>query len=786
MNNKLMLVNISIIIGIVLATNIDISIWSILIIIIINVSGILIIDRANAKKVIICILCISIAICHTNIHKERYLSQIKTEQGEFYFKVIEEKTNSYILKEQSRQNEIQRGFWVLYKKENINVIIGDYIKINGAKKDINIYKNFNTFDKEKYLASRKILGEIKPKTVEKIKNRMHYSDYIWLKTDKYLKEKKIDSDAIIQGLVFGNVDSSDNLVKLFREIGIGHVIAISGLHLSIIVLVLDFLLKKLKIFKSYRYILILGILAWYIIAIGGPTSAIRAYIMLGIYFASKILLRRHDFISTIALASIIILCISPYYLYDAGYQLSFIAVLFVGYVNPQILKNYYKKTNRILIACINIALIQIELAPIMIYHFNYLPLLSILFNIMLIPLAGIMVLASFVMVIMVMLYEPLAIIPLAIVEGIAEIYSRIAELLSKHMVCGLNIGIESFIWVILIYLIAFIILNYKYYFVKNNYIANTSAAMLSLIIISIIFFEINRYNFLCIKHIDVGQGDGCIFKYHGKTYMIDSGGNEMSNLGEYMLLPYLLKNKSTSLDAVFLSHFDSDHCKGLIEIMPKLDIKSIYMPTRNICSENQKKIIELAEEKNIPIIELSNGDRINLAKRLRIEVLHPDKDAGNDENNDSLVFILSYDSFKEIFVGDIESEGEAKLDNIGKVSVAKIAHHGSKTSTTDEYLDKIKFETAIISVGKNNRYGHPSKEVLERLNLNSTFLYRTDEDGEIILISDGKSYIINKYIDIAYWDNIYNIYIFGIIVIAVYTVKFKEVENCTIQNILNK
>lgn len=223
-----------------------------------------------------------------------------------------------------------------------------------------------------------------------------------------------------------------------------------------------------------------------------------------------------------------------------------------------------------------------------------------------------------------------------------------------------------------------------------------------------------------------------------KKILIDGGGSlnrENYDVGKSVLLPYLLDRNISCLDYVFISHFDTDHYGGLLYLMENVKIKTLIFLKQEKESQEYKEVMEIVNQKKIKIRTLKAGDKIELEKDIMIEVLYPTNEKFEDQNNNSIVLKLKYGEFKMLFTGDIEQKAEKvileqKIDV--SATILKIAHHGSKGSTTEEFLEKVNPQIAVIGVGKNN-FGHPSQEVLKRLKKYEVTTYRTDQNGEICI-----------------------------------------------------
>lgn len=238
-----------------------------------------------------------------------------------------------------------------------------------------------------------------------------------------------------------------------------------------------------------------------------------------------------------------------------------------------------------------------------------------------------------------------------------------------------------------------------------------------------------------------GNGDSTLILVENKKILVDGGGNanlEKYDVGTKVLLPYLLDREINELDYIFISHFDADHCNGLISVLDKLNVENIVITKQSKQSTEYLNIIEIAQNKKTNIIFLKQGDKIQFNKHTYITCLYPYQNPKFDDlNNNSMVLKLTHDKFNMIFTGDIEEEAEKliydeyKFSDILDANVIKIAHHGSKTSTTKEFLKLVSPEIALIGVGKDNTFGHPNVDVISRLEQMNTKIYRTDNMGEI-------------------------------------------------------
>ena len=225
------------------------------------------------------------------------------------------------------------------------------------------------------------------------------------------------------------------------------------------------------------------------------------------------------------------------------------------------------------------------------------------------------------------------------------------------------------------------------------------------------------------------------------------------DVGESTLLPYILDRGYKKIDFIFISHFDQDHIGGIFTILEKLKVKRIFVSKQEENSENYQKFLKKVKEKNIPVTIVKKDDVINLENDVSIDILWPrdEQIEENKINNNAIVMKLRYKKFSMLFTGDIEEIAEKEIvsiyenTDILKSSILKIAHHGSKTSTTEEFLKLVDPRIALIGVGKNNLFGHPSDEIIKRLEEINVKVYRTDLNGEIEIIVNNKgNYLVNS------------------------------------------
>ena len=266
---------------------------------------------------------------------------------------------------------------------------------------------------------------------------------------------------------------------------------------------------------------------------------------------------------------------------------------------------------------------------------------------------------------------------------------------------------------------------------------------LLIIIIITLLSACDKKEILSIHIIDVGQGDSILINTPSNKRILIDGGNEDS---EHIIRNYLRKEKIKTLDIVIATHPDSDHIGSLDYVVNKFNVKTIYMPKQNTDSSSYKNLIKACKDKNLNINYLFKGDILNIDEYIDLVVLSPSY-IQQDNNLNSIVFNLNYKEKSFLFTGDCEESNEIDIINsfnLNDVDFLKVAHHGSSSSSTSEFIKETSPDVAVISCGYKNQYGHPHQSTLDTLEENNVLTYRTDINGDMIFYSDGST-ITTKY-----------------------------------------
>lgn len=372
---------------------------------------------------------------------------------------------------------------------------------------------------------------------------------------------------------------------------------------------------------------------------------------------------------------------------------------------------------------------NILIIPITIYYFNIISVNFIFSNLLLSPLICIAIIVGFITIIIAFISIKIAKIPALFLNIILTITIKIAKFFAKLKTSKIYLTTPNLVIIIIYYIIVAMVL----YNIKNKSIKKYLKIFFIIILIISIIIKLPYWknDDLTIYFIDVGQGDSTlIITPQNKTILIDGGGSSSNsyNIGEQILIPYLLDRKIKKIDYMLISHFDSDHCQGCIRVIEELKVKNIIIGKQYKMSDNYKEFIEIVKKKNIKVNVVEAREKIGIESGIYFDILWPFSENVINENilnNNSVVCKLFYEKTSILFTGDIEEIAEKEImekyknkKEILRANILKVAHHGSKTSSSEEFINIVKPKIALIGVGKENKFGHPNNIVLERLKRN--------------------------------------------------------------------
>ena len=670
------------------------------------------------------------------------------------------------------------------KKANdgITYKYGQKLLIAGTFKEADGKRNNSGFDYKEYLKINKMHGIItaKQESIKVLKEKNLNIILINInRCNNKIKEnanKLFDKNEanLLSGILIGDKEGIEKEVQEnFRDSNLSHMLAVSGAHVSYVILGITYVLKKVKVNKLWSNMITIVTLCCFIFLTGASPSVIRACIMAIYIIIGHMMHRKTKLISSVSLSLLIILILNPYKLFDIGLQLSYGGtigiILFSGVLAKKaklnnLLEGFVNKlkyrVKQLIVVCVSANLI---IFPIIAAHYSTMCLTFIISNICAGPILGVIIILGFITIFVSFISIDIA-KPFALILNIfIQILMYITKICSSLPFSKIYIKTPSLSQIIIYYMI----LIFMYYICKIRKkkrrlihrkllrtVQNKKVQKLFIIVIILIFTSMQILKCLpsdlTIYFIDVGQGDSTlIVTPNHKTILIDGGGTEFESdfdIGKQTLLPEILGQGITKIDYLLISHFDSDHATGVAQILGKIDVSSIILTRQLEENDIYRHILSIAKEKKIKLIYVKEGDVLKIGG-IKISIIHPENKLmiNNPMNNNSIVCKVEYNSFSMLLTGDIEMEAEELIlrKNINlKADVLKVAHHGSKTSTTGEFLKAINPKVALIGVGKNNNFGHPSNEVIQRLKENGTRIYRTDENGEISITVNKKGRII--------------------------------------------
>jgi len=545
------------------------------------------------------------------------------------------------------------------------------------------------------------------KSIEKTSNNTniiyYLRDKIFMRIDKISR-----SNEYIKIFILGDNSLLDeNINESYRQNGISHLFSISGMHISLFASIILYVLKRISYNNYYNYGIVILFLFIYTLLVGSSPSVIRSLIMYILFSINKLLNIKIKKIDIMLLVLLIMLLINPYYLYQISFQYSYLISFTLVLFSYQ-LKNI--KNN--LIKSLYISFISFLVSfPICIYNFYQVNILSIFLNLLVIPLVNFIIF-------------PLSLTSFIIpkISYILVIFTNILQSISLF-IYNHNLGVIVFqkpsIVIIIIYYI------FIYLFLYNK----------KIILIFIIILSHKVYNYINPKieivALDIGQGDSMLIRYpyNKGNVLIDTGGlvNSDYSLALNKTIPYLKSIGLTKLDYLIVTHGDYDHMGEAINLVNNFKVEKVIFNCGEF-NELEQGLIKALDKKKIPYYSCIK--ELNIADN-KLYFLN-NKDYGNENDNSNVIY-TELNNHKFLFMGDAGVGVEEDLTQkykLRNIDVLKVGHHGSRTSSSKEFIDEIEPKYSIISVGKNNRYGHPNKEVINVLE--NSKIYRTDKDGSIM------------------------------------------------------
>ena len=671
----------------------------------------------------------------------------------------EEKNHQFVLKIKGEKVMV-RNF---DDEPDYRSLVGKYVRFSGSVSRPSKARNPRTFDYSRYLKAKGIYCIItrnsKLVLVDKRNNSKFLSTCERIKRNfeddvrNYFDEETAD---IVIAMSFGEKGGIDeDLYDKFQKNGICHILAVSGLHIGSVYAFLNILMRRRK--SIMQTLVVVASLFFYVALAGFSPSVVRAFIMIVLHIISILVKKRYDMLTASFFTMFVMTLKNPLLVLDLGFQLSFCAILTLASLLPSVAR----LTRSVLGSS---CAMQIGMAPLSAYVFNYFSFSAFLLNIPIIFLAGLTVP---LIIGMLLLSACAEIVNMYILSAIFQILGIVCEFFI-HAIIFLN---DAAFYLFKPYSLVTsppIELLFVYYailfFVSGEFFRilwqrrQLKSIVAFLAIISILAFTCGKmqdseFDKAELIFCDVGQGDCLLVRSRdGKNILLDTGGSIRIDVGRKIVLPFLLKNGVKHLDLVVISHFDKDHVGGLASLEKNIKIDKVAIYEANyVVPQLVKKKTGVDKSK---YLYLAAGDEYRLSKNLKINIYFPFREKLEyykstrpnikDENLISLVTKVTIKNISVLMTGDLDFSTEQKLVDGNKASdlkcdILKVSHHGSRYGSSEKLLDVVKPELAVIQVGKN-RYGHPSEEAIDRLEKTGARIYRNDKNGAIgiIISKNGK------------------------------------------------
>ena len=717
--------------------------------------------------------------------------------------------------------------------------IGSRVRISGSFSLYTEATNIGQFDARNYYAARKIYGQVKKAAIvytEPPNITGRGKECLWQLrrhlAETFLEVYGEENGALLAAMLLGErTFLSEETQSLYKAAGALHVIAVSGLHISLLGLGLYRLLRRIFDAQAPAAVISVLCMAAYVFLVGNPPSAVRAFIMFAMGLLAGYWKRTLDTPTALSLSAAIILMGNPFYIGQSSFLLSFLAILAIAVFQPalkeclalinpyhfplsrlwnsgnvwrirpwnsgnvwrlrlwnpgnvwrlrpwnsgnvwrlrlwnpgkflgvrhldpqkvpEVCHEFLKKAGNGLQSSFSVWIVTL---PVQLFFFSEVSLFGIFFNLLIIPLMGVILLLGIAGFFLKEIFHLFAFLTGSVLTDLEITVTSICRYAEGIFFAIIKAGgsladrLSFAMWtpgkpVYGKMLLAFGLL--LLFCLLGNLSENGRTFpekfwkyRLGILLGVILLLAGYPAHNLQITFLDVGQGDGiCMELPDGRVYLMDGGSSDVSKVGNYRLVPFLKAKGIRKIDAVFLSHGDADHINGIAELLEEkqMSIDCICLPA-GAEQEEFVEIRDLARARNISVRTIQAGDfwENNGAK---FWCLNP-ADVTESGNAASMVLYMEYENFSMLLTGDLEGEGEKSVADllrtnaIADVSVLKVAHHGSKNSTKEEFLRQCSPTVAVISCGEHNTYGHPHKETLKRLNDMGTAVYRTDCSGAV-------------------------------------------------------
>ena len=679
----------------------------------------------------------------------------------------------------------------LYRDDD-RIPVGAQAEVSGILRTFQEATNPGEFDSRLYYQTLKLNFRMNHGTVHRISGSRHPLRNALYRTKRRLAAVldaclTTEDAAVLKAMLLGEKGFlSAELKALYQESGIIHILAISGLHVTLLGMGFFRMLRHLRMPLLPACVLAAAFMLLY----GGMTgirgSGVRAICMFLVHLGAKLLRRTYDLLTAAALAALLLLIDQPLYLWNSGFLFSFGAVLGIGILMPVFRSPFLKALA-----------IPVWTMPVYLWFYGTFPLYSLLLNLAVIPLMSVVMTAGIIVTAAGGLWPAAgraAGIPCHVLLYFYRASCKLTAGLPGHrLILGRPYPWEIVLFYGLLAGAAIFALRVdgmeepesdaekirRTVSWRNRRKAALEMEKGLFIAAAVLVLCWRDHRGLELHFLDVGQGDGIYLRADGTSILIDGGSSSKTSPGQYQLEPFLLEEGAGHLDLAVLTHDDSDHANGLIWLLERgYDIRMVGMAdfgeeSEKKRGENEQRILELCRARHIPVIYLREGSVIQPGRRengigqnrsrqnregpqLTLTCVHPSPEHlhPDDINQDSVSLLVTYDRFSAMLTGDLEEDGEEEclryLQQNGlpksSITVLKAGHHGSRHATSDAWLRHLRPQFCVISCGRKNRYGHPAAETLDRIRDAGSEILDTRHTGEIAFYTDGRKVRVRKFL----------------------------------------
>lgn len=622
-----------------------------------------------------------------------------------YLKItLKSSTESFILSYTFKNTKEQEEFKKTYHLGNEILVKGEATKP----------KNNSNFNYQKYLERKNIYYLIKVKEYSLISSKQNIY-YFFKERIAY----HLHNNSYLYTFIYGDKSYiSKEVIRSYQTNGISHLFAISGMHITLLSSLILKLLKKLKVKENTSYFITIIFLLFYLLLVGPSASILRGVLFFILFSLNKIyyfyIKPFHLFLLVLSIS----LIFNPFFIYDLGFLYSFSISLALIETSSYLQGNYF-------ISLLKTSLISFLVSiPISLYNFSSLNFLSIIYNLFFVPLISIIIFPLS----LILVFCPFL---LPIYNFLINILESLSLFLSKISILTFTFKRINIIFYLLYYPLIILFIN--------GLIKKEKIKYLSLIIILLIHYSYPFFlNEAYVKVQDVGQGDSIIIHSNNCTILLDTGTSTDNNysLSANTTIPTLKKLGIKKIDYLLLSHGDKDHAGDALYLLEHFKVKNIYM------NLGEKNYYEKAIASKYDYHIAKEGTIINCGDLVLIQL----NKEFPEENDSSSIYYMKYNETSFLFMGDATTISERYIiENyeLSNIDFLKVGHHGSNTSTSKSFYNTIRPKYSLISVGKNNKFGHPKKSVLDILS--NSEIYRTDLNGSIDIKLNKNSYKIETY-----------------------------------------